>query len=446
MCVAMAPQDLAEGSHRGATFEPGRVRPGRVMHCADLHVDSPLRGLAAYEGAPVDEIRASTRRALENAVDAALANDVCAVVMAGDLFDGERHDYGTAMFLNGQFRRLGEAGIEVFVAYGNHDAANQISRRLDPPPNVTVFAHQAAETHERPHLGLAFHGQSYASRDVSTDLAASFPAPVSGLVNVGVLHTALSGHEGPHAAYAPTTLATLEAAGYDYWALGHVHQHMVQRAGSGYVVYPGNTQGRHVRETGPKGVTIFTYGDGGVVDIEHVDTDVVRWSQVEASVDRCTSVSAAIDAVLGAVAEAQTHADGRLLACRVTVAGHGPIFDEIVRRAEEIEADVRDGASAEERVWIERVVFRAQPAMVDAASPEAVQALAAHFDELRDDERRRTALAEVLGPLNRALGRERQALVDVGSMSFDADGVVELLDELEAGLMASLNGVDAHED
>lgn len=64
----------------------------RLLHCADIHLDSPLRGLERYEGAPVEQVRGATRRAFENMVQCALREKVDFVVIAGDLYDGDWPD------------------------------------------------------------------------------------------------------------------------------------------------------------------------------------------------------------------------------------------------------------------------------------------------------------------------------------------------------------------
>ena len=67
----------------------------KFVHAADIHLDSPLRGLERYEGAPVDELRGATRRAFENLVDLAIEDEVAFVLLAGDLYDGDWKDYNT---------------------------------------------------------------------------------------------------------------------------------------------------------------------------------------------------------------------------------------------------------------------------------------------------------------------------------------------------------------
>jgi len=78
----------------------------RFIHAADIHLDSPLRGLDRYDGAPVEEIRGATRRALENLVDVCLAERVAFLLIAGDIYDGDWKDYNTGLFFHRQMSRL----------------------------------------------------------------------------------------------------------------------------------------------------------------------------------------------------------------------------------------------------------------------------------------------------------------------------------------------------
>src|SRR5208283_1107022 len=128
-------------------------------------------------------------------------------------------------------------------------------------------------------LGIAIHGQSFATAAVTKDLASSYPAARHGLFNIGMLHTSLNGREG-HENYAPCTLDTLKAKGYDYWALGHVHKREVPGENP-WIVFPGNTQGRHIREAGPKGCTLVGVEDGAVISVEHRDLHCLIWALCE---------------------------------------------------------------------------------------------------------------------------------------------------------------------
>ena len=240
------------------------------LHAADLHLDSALRGLSRYEGAPAAEIRAATRRAAENLVDLALDRRADFVLLAGDIYDGAWRDFSTGLFFAQLMTRLREAETPVVLLTGNHDAASVVARRLSLPDNVTVLGHDAPETRRFDSWDVSVHGQGFADRAVTENLAANYPPPDPGRFNIGLLHTACDGGaESGHAPYAPCTPKQLADHGYDYWALGHIHQpgdlHDSSQRGAAPIVFPGNTQGRSVRECGPRGCRLVRVDDGGGV-------------------------------------------------------------------------------------------------------------------------------------------------------------------------------------
>ena len=112
----------------------------KFIHAADIHLDSPLRGLSRYESAPAESIRGACRRAFENLVDLAIEEKVAFVLLAGDLYDGDWKDYSTGIFLSQQMGRLGQHNISVFAVAGNHDAANRMTKTLDSPSNMKILS------------------------------------------------------------------------------------------------------------------------------------------------------------------------------------------------------------------------------------------------------------------------------------------------------------------
>ena len=177
----------------------------KFIHAADIHLDSPLLGLERYEGAPAEEIRGATRKALENLVALAIEQSVAFVVIAGDLYDGDWKEFRTGLYFVKQMARLNAAGIPVFVIAGNHDAANKMTRRLPLPANVRVLSDKEPETIRLDPWEVAIHGRSFPRRDVLENLVPSYPKAVPGWFNIGLLHTSATGYEG-HDRYAPCTL------------------------------------------------------------------------------------------------------------------------------------------------------------------------------------------------------------------------------------------------
>ncbi|MEL6712815.1 MAG: DNA repair exonuclease, partial [Planctomycetota bacterium] len=385
----------------------------RFLHAADLHVDSPLRGLSRYEGAPAERIRGATREAVDNLVALARDESVHFVVIAGDVFDGDWKDVHTGLWFQKRLEELVAAGIEVFLLRGNHDAASTMSRGLALPAGVRRFRDKAPETLRIESLGVALHGQSFAQRDVTENLSIAYPEPIAGAFNLGVLHTSLSGYEG-HDTYAPCSAADLVQKGYDYWALGHVHGREVVRDGDPWIVFPGNTQGRHARETGPKGATLVSVEDGAVVVAEHRVLDAVRWASIEVDAAGADDVEALLGRVRAELDSASRSAAGRLLAARVTLVGETHLDGELRRSEERIEAEVRaSGFAAAGEVWVEKVRLRtAGPASVRARGGAGLAALADRVREAALAEEDRERLEAELAALVQRLPAEVRARID----------------------------------
>jgi DNA repair protein SbcD/Mre11 len=414
----------------------------RFLHAADLHIDSPLRGLDRYAGAPVERLRTATRQALERLVDKALAEAVDFVLLAGDIYDRDWQDFHTGLFFREQMVRLGRGGIPVFMVQGNHDAASVISRQLTLPPNVTVFSSRKAQTHRLEGLSVAIHGRSFRDRAEDADLVPSYPDPVPGWLNIGLLHTSLTGRAG-HDLYAPTDLGTLVAKGYDYWALGHVHAREVV-AESPRIVFPGNLQGRHANETGAKGCELVSVS-AGRIEAEFVPLDLVRWGQVTVSLDGIDRVEALGDAVRAAMSPLLAGAGDRLHAVRVSLTGCTGLHALEAERPGTLDAEVRAAAQdlPEAEVWIEQVRLALTSPMDRARAAErqdAVGELVRLVDSIGADPAALDALVRAeLGGLLGTLPPEVAAMAagEVPRLD-DAEVWPALLRDAEATVLARL--------
>ena len=328
----------------------------RFVHAADIHLDSPLKGLEAYEDAPVEQIRGAARRAFDNLVDLAIQEEAAFVLLSGDLFDGDWKDYNTGIYFINRMGRLREAGIPVFMVSGNHDAASQITRALRLPDHVALFSHKKPECRILKAFDVALHGRSFPSRSVTEDLTQQYPQGLPGLFNIGLLHTALTGRPG-HEPYAPCKLDALRSKGYQYWALGHVHQREeVYR--DPWVVFPGNIQGRHIRETGPKGCTLVTVDEGRVTDVAHRILDVLRWAVCRVDLEGCETDDGCLDRVRRAMEDELERAEGRPVAVRLVLEGVTPLHGRLHEKSSQFAEEFRGMAAGFLDVWLERVLFQ----------------------------------------------------------------------------------------
>ena len=338
----------------------------RFIHAADIHLDSPLRGLEAYPGAPAERLRIATRQAFDRVVDLCLEERVDFLIVAGDLFDTDVKDFHAALAAAAQLRRLDQAQIPVYLILGNHDSREEMTRRVPWPGNVTLFDHRRPHTVRHPALPVALHGMSYPKREVTENLVPDYPAPVAGCINIGLLHTNAGGNS-QHAAYAPCSVEELVAKGYDYWALGHVHDFALLHERP-HVVYSGNTQGRHARESGSKGCLLVTIdvdnsGGGEIRDVEFRATDLVRWFRETISLQPDADEDALLDATRKHLREIILAADGRLAAVRLEYTGRCAVHARLAKDAsrQQLVANVRALASDfGDDVWIEKIEFRTQ--------------------------------------------------------------------------------------
>lgn len=379
----------------------------KFIHAADIHLDSPLVKLDAYEGAPAGVIRSATRRAFENLVQIAIDAQVAFVLIAGDLYDGDWKDYNTGLYLVAQLSRLREAGIQVLIVAGNHDAASTITKSLRLPENVHLFPSDRPATIRLKGLDVAVHGRSFATQAVKTDLSLSYPPAVPGCLNIGLLHTCATGREG-HEPYAPCTPEGLREKGYDYWALGHVHRREVLFEDPP-VVFAGNTQGRHARETGPKGCLLVSVDGVGRLVLDFKSLDVVRWESVVVDAAEIDHGYGLIDRFREILSKQLELNPDVLTVLRVTAEGRTPAYEEIVSDPERWVNEIRAAAVDEggERVWVEKVMLRTQPPHAGSQKHEgAVGELLALIDELSANPAGLGSLASELADLEKKLPRE----------------------------------------
>jgi DNA repair protein SbcD/Mre11 len=425
-------------------MQGGKVKSFRFIHTADVHIDSPLIGLTRHEGSAAERIRSATREAFDNLIGQAINEQVAFVVIAGDLYDGEWRDFHTGLFFSFQMGRLAKAGIHAFILYGNHDAESQITKRLSLPDNVNAFSARKAETFVLDGFEVALHGQSFRQRDVTDNLVPGYPGPVPGMFNIGVLHTALGGSTG-HENYAPCSLDELIAKGYDYWALGHVHNGQVVHEHP-HVVFPGNLQGRHIRETGAKGAHLVTVEDRQITEFTTIYSDVVRWVRLLVAVDGCSRPAEVSDRVRESIERAVSAvSDGQLLACRIELTGESRIHGELLASTNNLMAEAQAAAlgAGDDAAWIERLVISTQPLHDSATSAQqdALGELRNMLAEAGKDGELLQQLASDIGELSRRLpidlrtGAEDAALK--AAINGDYAGVIgHVQDYLSARLAA----------
>jgi len=393
----------------------------RFIHAADLHLGSPFQGLALKDAAIAELFIEASRKAFSALVDQAVERGVDFFIVAGDVYDGDWKDNKIGLFFNREVARLERAGIPVFLLKGNHDAESVITKTITLPRNVSEFPVARPGTFKLEHLKVALHGQGFAERSASENLALAYPKPEAGWFNIGVLHTSLTGRE-PHAPYAPCSAEDLRSRGYDYWALGHVHDFEIV-AEDPLVVFPGNLQGRSIREQGAKGAVLVTVEDGRVTH-ERIITDSARFAELAVAVEPDDDIPAILRRLEDALEAVAEKMEGRPLALRIRLGGRSRFRKELMARADDFRDEVQAACHrCHEDIWLEKLDVRVEPetggatASADMLGLEGLIPMGAFPPELLSDAEAR--IAEIAARLPGGTGAGELALGD------DAEALLE---------------------
>ncbi len=333
------------------------------VHCADLHLDAPFECLAGTAPPLIREaLRQATFQALERVVDLAAAEQAAFLVIAGDVYDSAHHSLYAQIRFKEALTRAAAAGIEVFVAHGNHDPLSAWEARLRLPEGVHRFGGEAVECRPVRRRGSELArvcGISFPVREVRENLAARFPRREPGPFTVGVLHANVGGNPA-HDNYAPCTLADLEACGVDYFALGHVHAPLLLRQEAPWVVYSGTTQGRSIRETGPRGCFVVRVEDSGRTRPLFVPTDAVRWSLETVDIREVATLDDLLEEMQARREELRRQAEGRGVVWRLHLTGRGELHEPLSRLDpdRDLAEPMREGEGERpDFVWLESIAL-----------------------------------------------------------------------------------------
>ena len=326
----------------------------RFVHAADLHLDSPFTGIRA--SAPENVARAlysATFDSYWNIIDLCISEQVDALLVAGDVYDGaDRSLRAQRAFIDG-LRSLDAVGIRSFVCHGNHDPLDGWEARLSYPDGCHRFGAEFEAVPvfpDAPERGLVY-GISYPTRDVYDNLVSRLGQVDAAAFTIGLLHANVGGNTD-HALYAPCSLDDLAQSGIKYWALGHVHTRQVLRERAPTVVYPGNPQGRHPNETGARGVYLIEVDDTGNISLDFRPTDTVRWERAGIDISWLETDQDLLNEIDDTMQNLLNDAEGRSVVIRLTLTGRGEL-NRFLRQPGVVD-DLLAGVNDQ---WSERLPF-----------------------------------------------------------------------------------------
>lgn len=380
----------------------------RFVHAADLHIDSPFRGLFSSTPDHAEILRQATFDAYDRLIDFCLDQDVDGLLVAGDVFDSAEPNLTAELKFQDGLIRLAERGIRSFVSHGNHDPLDGWRAGLRWPQEAHRFGSepQSVPLRENDPASPIVYGVSYPTREIRDSLVPLFPAPDPVRPAIGLMHANVGSNTG-HQSYAPCTIEDLVSTGYDYWALGHVHTRDVLRSperGAPVIVYPGNLQGRHPNESGARGAYLVEMDEKGTVtDLKFQPLDVVRWETLELAIDAFEDVQDLIDALNSKVIEVLETADGRHLVYGIRLSGRGVVHAALSRKGflSDIQAQLNDRIASQRPFALCERINDATAISFDrdevARGGDFVADLLAVIDEVRADPSELRRLAEDAG-------------------------------------------------
>lgn len=353
----------------------------KILHTADIHLDSPLKSLGLRNSDLSDAVAAATRSAFSRLVDFSISEGVAAVLISGDLFDGKERSASTGAFLMKELDRLGEAQVRVFYTKGNHDAENPITGALDLPSNVHVFDARGGK--EQLAEDIWVHGVSFGDRHAPESLLSRFKAPVEGAFNIAMLHSSLAGAAG-HDTYAPCSVADLIGLGFDYWALGHVHKRQVHSQ-TPWIVMPGIPQGRDIGEAGPKSATLLTI-DQGQIAVSEVSSSVVEFVQGHLDVTDVESDEAMRALLRDYLSDIRRGLSSQVGIVRLSLTGRPERYWQILRDRDVWLEQVTELAHAVDDILIDKLLYDLSPPNANATASGATEELAATMAVIRKEQ------------------------------------------------------------
>ena len=339
----------------------------RFIHAADLHLDTPFKGLSRMNSDLSRRLKDATFRSFRNIIGMCSEKKVDFLIISGDIFDSENKSLAAQLRFVSELKQLSGKGIPVYFICGNHDPLKSWMDIVDLPENVFRFGPAGGEflTFRKGDTAIAdIHGISFSEKVISRNLAAEFRlAPDPSPVSIAVLHGTV-GSPGPHENYAPFTREDVANKGFDYWAMGHIHKKRIASASNPAIIYPGNPQGRDFGETGEKGCFLVEISDGQDPSVEFIPTQVIRFENLEIDLSAVSKIEFLRDKIKEALEKSENYDEEVDYILRINLTGHTGLHKLIKDKTEisELVDFLNEGAPDQQYLrWIDQVNVSTRP-------------------------------------------------------------------------------------
>jgi len=341
------------------------ARSFSFIHAADLHLDTPFTGMGQLPQKLRERVLHSTFTAYDNLIQLCIDRHVDFLLLAGDIYDTSNRSLRAQIYFKEGLEKLAAHGIQVYIVHGNHDPVNSKELNVTLPANAFVFPPGEVVSHSFEQEGrelARIYGVSYPQSHVKESYLSKFKREAGDFFAIGLLHTNVDGNPA-HDNYAPVSRAELIQHGFDYWALGHIHQKNILHDDP-VILYPGNIQGRNVKETGERGCYFVKVEEKKVTELTFCATDDLRWYQEQVSLSDCEQIQDILDLLEDTKEQIRMQSKGKGAFVRLSFTGRTPMhsyvcdeknladFLEILRGMEE---------EREDFVWLDSIDVKTKP-------------------------------------------------------------------------------------
>ncbi|MEC1261705.1 DNA repair exonuclease [Bacillus swezeyi] len=356
------------------------------IHAADLHLDSPFHGISRLPERIYRRIKNSTFTSAANVFQIAIDEQADFILLAGDLFDEANRSLKAQMFLRKQFLRLQENGIHAYVIFGNHDHLGGEWTPIEWSDNVHMFSSEDVEEksfYKDGRLQASIYGYSYPERSVFENKASEMKRTTDAPLHIGMIHGTLSGESG-HDPYCPFSLQDVKNGEMDYWALGHIHKRQVISAEHPAVIYSGNTQSRHMKETGEKGCYLVKAREGEL-SFEFKAASDVLWETIDIDVSETRHLTDLINRIEDVFQSFRNK--GKPVFIKAVLTGEAPHY--LADGASVMTEELLDTFHEEEQekeafIWLAAVEDRTESGMTGIENDAFFQELTREINEFQE--------------------------------------------------------------
>lgn len=271
----------------------------RFIHTADIHLDTPFKGLTNVPENLLELVRRSTFRAFDRIVDYCIQYEVDFLLIAGDLYDSEDRSLKAQIHLLRGLEKLDIHGVNTYIIHGNHDPFDKNKQLINWPDSAYFLSSAQLESlsfNKNGQEAAIISGRSYPTKAFKENIAADYIVTNKGVFNIGLLHTNVDGDRN-HDSYAPCSLNQLVDSEIDYWALGHIHKSNILSNHSPTIIYPGNPQGRHINEDGLKGCYLVEVNNKAITSLEMLPTSEIVWLKQEINISQAEMFEDVLDII-----------------------------------------------------------------------------------------------------------------------------------------------------